>query len=501
MPDADATPPGGDPAKTAIILGERTLTFSELAQRAARVHGVLAGMGLGPGDRVAAMLPNGIEVFELGIGAANAGCAVVPVNWHLKRDELSWVVRDSEATLLVAHADFAETARSCIAELEGCRLLLIGDDGPDGYDAALAGAEPAPEAWTPPSYFYFTSGTTGRPRAVERETSTSQNGMLAGLAAMWGIGSDDVYLACSPLYHAANGYAYTTLFQGGTVVVLPRWDAREWLRAVERHRITACFMVPAFFIRLLEIPAEELGSCDLSSLRLILHAAAPCPIPVKRRILDLLPHVDVWEFYGATEGGATRISSADWRTHPGSVGTPWPGVEIVVVDDAGEPVGPDVNGRVFIRPPGGQRFEYHNDPDKTHGAWLGDAFTVGDVGHLDADGYLYITDRASDMVLRGGVNVYPAEIEAALQHHPDVVDCAVFGVPDDRLGEELQALVEVRRPVSADALREHCRQHLADFKVPRYVDIVDALPRDPVGKVLKRRLRDERWAGHRTAVV
>ena len=320
---------------------------------------------------------------------------------------------------------------------------------------------------------------------------TSQSGMLSGLAAMWGIRGDDVYLACSPLYHAANGYAYMTLFQGGTVVVLPRWDAREWLRAVERHRVTVCFMVPAFFIRILELPSDELDRADLSSLRLILHAAEPCPLPVKRQILERLPHVDIWEFYGATEGGATRISSADWLMHPGSVGTPWPGVEVLIVDDNGANVAPGVSGRVFIRPPGGQRFQYHNDQAKTDGAWLGDAFTVGDVGHLDADGFLYITDRASDMVLRGGVNVYPAEIEAVLQQHPDVVDCAVFGVPDDRLGEELQALVEVRRPVSVEALRAHCSTHLADFKVPRWIDVVDSLPRDPVGKVLKRRLREQ----------
>jgi long-chain acyl-CoA synthetase len=497
-PDA---PPGGDPGKTALSLADRAVTFSELEARAARVHGVLAALGLHAGERVAAMLPNGIEFFEVGLGAANAGCSVVPVNWHLKREELGWVVRDSEARLLVAHADFSATARACVDELPGCRLLLVGDDGPDGYEAALAATDAAPGGWSPPDYFYFTSGTTGRPRAVERETKTSQSGMLDGLAAMWGIRGDDVYLACSPLYHAANGYAFTTLFQGGTVVVLPTWDARDWLRAVERHRVTVCFMVPAFFIRLLELPDEELRGHDLSSLRLILHAAAPCPIRVKRQILDLLPDVDIWEFYGATEGGATRISAADWRSHPGSVGTPWPGVEIRIVDDLGSEVAPGETGRVFIRPPGGQRFHYHNDRAKTDGAWMGDAFTVGDVGHLDADGFLYITDRASDMVLRGGVNIYPAEIEAVLQHHPAVVDCAVFGVPDDRLGEELQALVELRSPVSVDALREHCHAHLADFKVPRWIDIVDALPRDPVGKVLKRRLRDERWAGRGTAVV
>jgi long-chain acyl-CoA synthetase len=278
------------------------------------------------------------------------------------------------------------------------------------------------------------------------------------------------------------------------VVVMERWDAREWLRLVERHRVTACFMVPAYFIRLLEVPAAERATYDTSSLRLVLHAAAPCPVPVKWQILDALPSAEIWEFYGATEGGATRISPDAWRTHPGSVGTPWPGVEILILDAGGRPVGPNETGTIFIRPPGGARFRYHNDAGKTDAAWVGDAFSVGDVGHLDADGYLYVTDRASDMVLRGGVNIYPAEVEAVLQQHPAVVDCAVLGIPDPRLGEELLALVEVRGHVGSEELRLFCREHLADFKVPRDIEIVETLPRDPTGKVLKRRVRDERRA-------
>jgi len=315
---------------------------------------------------------------------------------------------------------------------------------------------------------------------------------------MWGIGAGDVYLACSPLYHAANGYAFTSLFEGGTVVIMPRWDAREWLRTVERRRVTVCFMVPAYFIRLLEVPAGERAVHDLSSLRLVLHAAAPCPVPVKWETLAALPHTEIWEFYGATEGGATRISPQEWRTHPGSVGTPWPGVEIRVLDDDHRPLPPGETGTIYIRPPGPARFRYHNDPDKTARAWADGAFTVGDVGHLDSDGFLYVTDRSADLVLRGGVNVYPAEVEAVLYGHPDVVDCAVLGVPDDRMGEELLAVVETRRPVAADDLRAYCREHLADFKCPRHVEFVDELPRDPTGKILKRQLRAERREAGRT---
>lgn len=491
---AGAPLPGGDPAKVALVCGERNLTFAALGERAARVQAVLGGKGLGAGSRIAAMLPNSTGFFEVGLGAARAGIEVVPVNWHLKADEVAWMVADSGASLLVAAASLGPVATACVEQVPGSSLLLVSDD--DLGDGSAAGGP-----WKAPAYLYFTSGTTGRPRAVERDTAADHEQMLAGLAALWGLGRDDVYLACSPLYHAANAYAYATLFQGGRVVVMESWDPREWLRLVERHRVTACFMVPAHFIRLLELPESERRAHDTSSLRLILHAAAPCPEPVKWRMLEELPSAEIWEFYGATEGGATRISGTEWRGRPGSVGKPWPGTEVFVLDDAGNRLGPGQTGTIYIRPPNTGRFQYRNDPAKTGQAWAKDAFTVGDVGHLDADGYLYVTDRASDMVLRGGVNVYPAEVEAVLQRHRDVVDCAVLGVPDTRMGEELLALVELRRPASGAAaspspaeLQRFCREHLADFKCPRRVEIVEHLPRDATGKVLKRRLRDQRRA-------
>jgi long-chain acyl-CoA synthetase len=479
----------------ALICGERELTFAQLDDRAGRVQAVLQGLGIEPGDRVAAMLPNDIEFFEVGIGAARAGAPVVPVNWHLKGEEVHWLVHDSAAKVVVAHADFADSVRQAVADQPGTGLLLVGggSGGPEGesYEAATAAASPAAGELSSPTYLYYTSGTTGRPRGVERDgPPPDTNRLHAGLAAMWGLTGDDVWLASSPLYHAANAYSYTVLGQGGTAVVLKRWDAREWLRQVEAHRVTACFMVPAQFIRLLEVPEEERAKYDLSSLRLILHSAAPCPVDVKWQILDALPSAQIWEFYGATEGGATRISSDDWRTHPGSVGHPWPGVEVRVLDPDGTPCAPGETGLVYIRPPGGGEFHYRNDDAKTAGAWRDGAFTVGDVGHLDDDGYLYLTDRSSDLVIRGGVNIYPAEIEAVLQRHPGVVDCAVFGIPDARLGEQLKALVEARPSVTVDDLMAFCRQHLADFKVPREVEIVETLPRDAMGKVAKVRLRD-----------
>ena len=492
--------------RPALIFGDHVLTHRELGARAARCHAVITRAGGGPGQRVAAMLPNGIEFFEFSMGAARAGCSIVPINWHLKSDEVAWLLRDSGARVLAVHEEFADTAREALGAGSPTVVLVVGGSGADSYEAAVQEAAPAEEgqparpAW--PDYVYYTSGTTGRPRGVERDRPPADSSRVHdGLAAMWGLTGQDVWLACSPLYHAANAYCYTTLSQGGTVVVQERWDAREWLALVERHRVTACFMVPAHFIRLLEVPAAERARFDLSSLRLVLHAAAPCPVPVKWRILDALPAAQVWEFYGATEGGATRISSEEWRRHPGSVGRPWPGVEIRILDDEGRPRAAGEPGLIYVRPAGDSRFHYRNDSDKTESAWRDGAFTVGDVGYVDDQDFLYITDRASDMVIRGGVNVYPAEVEAVLHGHPLVVDCAVFGVPDERSGEELKALVETRDRVDVAELAEFLRAHLADYKVPRYIETVDNLPRDPTGKVLKRRLRDAHWQDARNAVT
>ena len=489
----------GQADKPALICGERVLTYGQLHERIAQCRAVLETAGAAAGERVAVMLPNGIEFFEVGLAAADIGCPLVPINWHLKSEEVSWLLRDSAARVLVVHADFAATAREALAGGGPVTVIEVGGVGPDGYQARLDAAAAASAGATDPvtgqdhwpEYVYYTSGTTGRPRGVERDQPPAPSTQVyAGLSAMWGITGEDVWLACSPLYHAANAYSYATLSQGGTVVVLERWDAHDWMRAVEDHRVTACFMVPAHFIRLLEVPADERARHDLSSLRLVLHAAAPCPVPVKWQILDALPSAQIWEFYGATEGGATRISADEWRARPGSVGRPWPGVEIRILDEAGGPLPPGRSGLIYIRPAGGSRFRYRNDEEKTDRAWRDGAFTVGDVGHLDEDGYLYITDRASDMVIRGGVNIYPAEIEAALHRHPSVVDCAVFGVPDDRFGEELKALVEVRSPVQSEELVRFLGDQVADYKVPRNLQIVDSLPRDPTGKVLKRHLRD-----------
>jgi long-chain acyl-CoA synthetase len=494
------------PERVALVAGDpsaepRRVTYGELD---ARSNGLARSLRE-RGDRIAIMLPNDVAFFEVWAAAAKLEASVVLVNFHLKADELAYILDDSQAKVLVAHERFRADFEPAV-ERSGCQLLVFPRryvlDAPvpelarDSDDPPLA---PCEVLATP---VFYTSGTTGRPKGVIHGSFTADraSAVQQGQVALWGWTSDDVYILSGPAYHAGpGGYAMSALFVGARSVIMQpgstaAWDAREWLRLVESERVTISFMTPAHFIRILEVPEDERARFDLSSLRVIVHGGAPCPIPVKERILDALAPADVWELYGASEGGATRISPSEWRRRPGSVGLPWPGVEVRVLDDEAHVLAPGETGLVYIRPAGGARFHYHDDEEKTASAWRDDAFTVGDVGHLDADGYLYLTDRASDMVIRGGVNIYPREIEDVLFTHAAVVDCAVFGVPDDRLGERLHAVIEVRTPVTDEELDAWCRARVAGYKVPASWEVVGELPRHPNGKVLKRLLREQAWS-------
>jgi len=479
------------PDRTAFVCGDTVRTFADFDERTTRLAHAFARRGIGVGDRVAVMLPNSIEFFEAWAAATKLGAPVVLVNFHLKAEELGYILADSGARLLVAHAALLDACRSALEQATDCTLLVV----PDEYAAVIAAEDASPalpiEALDAP--IFYTSGTTGRPKGVihgRPDPSRAGQNMKVQLA-LWGWRGDDTYILTGPAYHAGpGGWAMAALYVGAPTVILETFDAERWLRLVAAHHVTRTFMVPAHFIRILEVPEATRRAIDVSSLELIVHAGAPCPIPVKQRIIGALAPCEIAELYGMSEGGATKISMAEWLERPGSVGRPWPGTEVRILDERGEAVPTGATGVIYVRPPGATRFHYHDDPDKTDGAWRDDAFTVGDVGHLDGDGYLYLTDRAVDMVIRGGVNVYPREIEDVLFRHPAVVDCAVLGVPDERLGEQLLAVVETRTPVGPDELRDFCREHLADFKVPATIELVDELPRQPNGKVLKRRLRD-----------
>jgi long-chain acyl-CoA synthetase len=488
----------------AIVCGETTRTYWELHERANRLARALASRGVARDERVAVMLPNSVEWFEATVAIARLGAQLVPVNWHLKRDEVAWILADSDTRVLLTHTDLQDVVRAALAVVPRCGALWAGadrdtDGDDDDYERALAteSPEPLPGQGSPaPAIVLYTSGTTGRPKGVvhERDTTTRSRTVLSDL---WGFDPDDVHLLVGPAYHGAPwSMAFTHLTVGATLVIMPRWNPREFLALVRRHRVTNTFLVPTHFSRLLELPDDVLAARDFSSLRLVLHSAAACPIAVKRRAIELFAPAPVWEFYGFSEGGRiTRIGPDEWLTHPGSVGRPIEGVHVVILDDDGNELPPGKPGWIYAVPAHGDRFVYRNNPEATAAVSrhtrLGDAVTGGDIGFVDADGYLYITDRSAELVVRGGVNIYPRECEQVLHTHPAVLDCAAFGVPDEVYGERLVALVELATDATAtpEDLARHCRAHLADYKCPEEIRIVAVLPRDPNGKVRKAELR------------
>ncbi len=489
------------PDHPALRLGETVRTYGELDDRARRAAHAQAARGVQRGDRVAVMVPNSIEYFEAIHGAGRLGAIVVPVNIHFKADEAGWVVSDSGATAVVV----AEHLLPSLATVPDVPRLAVGPGG--DYEAALADAPAAGEVDPPevvgdgwPTIMAYTSGTTGRPKgvAIGADDFRRRAAGVAGSGLRWGLGPDDVHLLVGPSYHMGPLFwSQMHLAFGATVVVMPKWDAQQCLELVERWSVTNVHMVPANFTRILALPEDVRARYDLSSLKIVVHAAAPCPVPLKRAFMDFVGAEKVWEYFGASEGGGTVISPEEWLEHPGSVGRPFPGNEFAILDDDGNELQAGEVGTIWARP-AESSFEYHNDPDKTAASHRGTWFTVGDAGYLDADGYLYLTDRKSDMVISGGVNVYPREIEDSLYTHPEVVDCAVLGVPDDQWGEVLYAVVQrtAGSSLDADGVVAWIREHLADYKRPRIVEFVDELPRDPNGKVRKPLLR-EAWLARR----
>ncbi len=491
------------PEKVALRLGDEQRTYRELDDRARRGAHALAALGVRRGGCVAVMVPNSFEFFEAVHACGRLGVVVVPVNVHFKADETGWVVSDSGAGAVVV-------ARDLVPALDGVATvprLVVGDGYEEALAAAPAAGEVEPEArigdgW--PTTMAYTSGTTGRPKGVaigEGDFRRRADGVAAS-GSRWSLGPDDVHLLVGPSYHSGPGFwAQMHLAFGATVVIMERFDAAECLALVERWHVTNTHMVPANFTRILELPADLRARFDLSSLRIVVHAAAPCPVPLKRAFMDFVGADKVWEYYGASEGGGTMISPQEWLAHLGSVGRPFPGNEFVILDDDGTPLPPGQVGTVYAKP-AASSFRYHNDDEKTASAHRGEWFTVGDAGYLDDDGYLYLADRKSDMVISGGVNIYPREIEDCLFRHPEVVDCAVLGVPDDHWGEVLYAVVQRSRgsTLDADGVVAWVRDHLADYKRPRVVELVDELPRDPNGKVRKPKLR-EAWVSRQDAAA
>ena len=502
------------PDRVAVIDPDgRRWSAGEVLAAANRLVHTLRANGLHEGDPVATLLANRAEVLVVLLAVHQAGWQYVPLNSNLTAAEAGYILKDSGARVLVADGRFAPLARATADAAglpHGGRLAVGPIEGFADFDTAIAGASAAtPDDRVAGQFMQYTSGTTGRPKAVERdlprfdpETWVS---LFSANLSRYDIapGGDAVHLVTSPMYHMAPlSFGYFSAHFEHTVVLMERWDAEEALRLIERHRVTDTHMVPTQLHRLMQLPAAVRDRYDLSSLRQVIHAAAPCPIDLKRRLFAWLGPV-IYEFYGATEGGGTIAKPEDWLAHPGTVGRPWPGGDVMVLDDDGHEVPPGTVGTVYLKLMGD--FRYKGDPDKTAANRRGDYFTVGDMGELDQDGFLYLRDRKIDMIIAGGVNIYPAEVEAALLSHPAVGDAAVFGIPHDDYGEEVKAVVEpvggiVADAALAEALFAHCAEHLAKYKLPRSIDFIDAMPRDPNGKLYKRRLRDPWWDGRERSI-
>ncbi|MGR6923621.1 acyl-CoA synthetase [[Actinomadura] parvosata] len=483
-----------------------------LARSNRLVHG-LRELGLQPGDGICGLVPNGADGLVLYLAALQAGWYYTPINWHLTGPEIAYIVSDSEAKAFFVHPRFAEEgARGAEAIAPERRFLLDGTI--DGFRpmSELVEGQPGstPQDRTAGATMHYTSGTTGKPKGVRRPLSgldpDDAAELMTFLLGLFGItpGRPNAHLVTSPSYHTAvTQFGGTALHMGHTLVYMDKWNAEEMLALCERHRVTNSHMVPTHFKRLLALPEQVRKKYDLSSLRWMIHAAAPCPVPVKWAMLEWWGDC-VYEYYAATEGGGTLATPADWKAHPGTVGKAWPISELLIVGEQGEPVPTGTPGTIYMKMMGVQ-FEYKGDPAKTAANRLKDHFTVGDIGYLDEEGFLYLCDRKADMIISGGTNIYPAEIENELMVHPKVADVAVFGIPDEEWGEQIKAVVEPAPgtqpgPELAAELLASLEGRLARMKWPKSIDFIAEMPREPNGKLLKRKLRDPYWEGHDRAI-
>jgi len=491
-----------DPGKPALIDGAtgRATSFEMLDERSRRLARAWRERGLQPGDSVAIVMDNRDAMFEAAWAAQRSGMSWTPVNWHLTPDEVAFIVRDCGARALVASAPLSTLAQAARPSSVAV-ALMEGGPAPDGFEPYEAFIATAPDGPPDPevegSVMYYTSGTTGQPKGVRRPWPPAPYGTGVPLDRMqaerFSFDERTVYLCPAPLYHAAPmSWSLGAHRLGGTVVLMDRFDPERALALIAAHKVTHAQMVPTMFVRLLRLPRPVRERYDLSSLQVVIHASAPCAPAVKEAMLEWWGDV-LYEYYAGTEAnGFCTITAQEWRTHRGSVGRPFRG-EVHIVDDDDEDVPAGEVGRVFFS--GTNRFEYHHRPGATAAAFNDKGWsTLGDIGYLDTDGFLYLTDRAADMIVTGGANVYPQEVENLLTGHPAVADVGVVGIPDDDMGEVVAAFVEPADPTAAGPLLEaellaFCRDHLAHIKCPRRVTFLDALPRLETGKLARRLLR------------
>ena len=503
-----------EPDRAAIVSPDGSvLTFGDLLERSRRVAATLRAMDVGPGDHIAIMLPNHPAFFEVVLGAMESGLIVIPVNSHLAAGEAAHVLADSEARIFISHSSTAHAARFAAqrAGLDPERTFAVGHiEGFRPYSDLYLSDPELPEPRTAGSTMMYTSGTTGKPKGVKRRHPNGDPDEVYGATAMTtcrGFGVPlraHVHLVCGPLYHAGPFVgAFNSLHVGGTIVLMEHWTPEDCLSLIEQYHVESTQMVPTMFHRLLSLPEEVRRRADVSSLKSVFHTGAPCPVAVKQRIMDWWGPV-VYETYGGTEGAATIATPKSWLRKPGTVGKPIFGVTVHIVGEEGEDLPTGQVGEIWIESSAGSS-EYYKDPQKTAEMRRGEMVTLGDVGYLDEDNFLFLRDRKIDLIISGGANIYPAEVEAALLEDPMVADVAVIGIPDDEWGEQVKAVVELQPGVdagdgTASEIIERCRARIARYKCPRSIDFIDHLPRLPNGKVEKRRLRDPHWNDRESAI-
>jgi long-chain acyl-CoA synthetase len=502
------------PDEPAVIDKRGSTSWAEINDRTNRLIHHLRGAGVAPGDRVALLAGNRREIEEVNLACAHSGWQCVPINWHFAPEEVAYVLENSGATAVLADSDFGELAAEALRlapEAAPLARLIIGSPiqhGFEDYEAALDAADSAePDDQSMGGVMFYTSGTTGRPKGVRNNqfqagVPVEVLGMVAKGMVNVGFPEKGRTLLCGPHYHSAQwAFSFFPFLNGSSVVMQHKFVPEETLELLDHYRITNVHLVPTQFVRLLRVDDERKAAFSGADLQMVLHGAAPCSPDVKRQMIEWWGP-KITEYYGATEGGVVSIISAtEWLGKPGSVGKPMPNMTLKIVDDDDNEVPLGEEGTIHIANSMGSDFEYLGEPEKTAEAHrITGFFTLGDIGYLDDDGYLYLSDRKIDMIISGGVNIYPAEIEGVLTAHPSVVDVAVFGVPNEEFGEEVKAAVQLAPDVEwsdelADELVRYSSERLARYKVPRTFDVVEAVPRSEAGKLLKRQLRAPYWEG------
>jgi long-chain acyl-CoA synthetase len=475
-----------------LLFGEETVAPAEMQRRAACAAAALDAAGIVEGDVVGLLLKNQPAYLEAMLACRRLGAYHCPINWHFKGDEAGFILRDSGAKLLVAHPDLLPQVEASIPRQT--RVVQNWDAWRDAH-SPWPGPDRQPRGNVP-----YTSGTTGRPKGVLRRPATDDERRLAGELYRVALGLDPGMraLLSAPLYHSApNLYALQALLAGKLLVLEARFDAERTLALIERHRISHLYLVPTMFVRLLRLPPEVRRRHDLSSVRFVSSTGSPCAPEVKRAMIDWWGPV-INETYASSETGhVTFIDSADWLRHPGSVGRPLGGARLKILDEGGREQPAGEIGLIYVRQPAYPDFTYANNPAARAALEREGLWSVGDMGYVDREGYLHVADRKSDMVISGGVNIYPAEIESVLLGMPGVADCAVFGIPDAEFGEALAAAIQPAPGENLDpgGVQAYLRERIADYKVPRVVAFHEALPREDSGKIFKRRLREPYWRG------